>query len=65
MPLLDVDMGDARRTFDTNFFGVLATIQAFAPLLVCFAIHPPDPRSFVLRFVSLKCSALSYKRRSH
>lgn len=34
MPLLDVDLEDARRTFDANFFGVLSTIQGFAPLLI-------------------------------
>lgn len=34
MPLLDVNLADARRTFDANFFGVLSTTQGFAPLLI-------------------------------
>ena len=34
MPLLDTSIPEARRLFDINFFGVLETVQAFAPLLV-------------------------------
>ena len=34
MPMLDVDIKDARRVFDVNYFGVLATVQAFAPLII-------------------------------
>lgn len=33
-PLLDTNMDDARRVFDTNFWSVLAMIQAFASLLI-------------------------------
>ncbi len=34
MPLLDVDLSEARKVFDTNVFGLLATTQSFAPLLL-------------------------------
>lgn len=34
MPTLDVDIEDAKRMFDTNFWGALAVTQAFAPLLI-------------------------------
>ncbi|KAL9620333.1 MAG: hypothetical protein Q9160_005132 [Pyrenula sp. 1 TL-2023] len=33
-PLLDVDLTEARRTFDVNFWAVLEMIQAFSPLLL-------------------------------
>lgn len=33
MPLLDVDLDEARRLFDVNIWGLLAVTQAFAPLL--------------------------------
>lgn len=33
MPLADVDLDRARKVFDINFFGALAVIQAFIPLL--------------------------------
>lgn len=33
-PLLDVDIDEAKKTFDVNVWGVLAMTQAFAPLLV-------------------------------
>lgn len=34
VPALDVDMDQARETFETNFFAVVRLVQAFAPLLV-------------------------------
>lgn len=34
MPMLDTSIAEAKRLFDTNFFGVLETVQAFAPLLI-------------------------------
>ncbi|KAF2996349.1 hypothetical protein E8E14_000155 [Neopestalotiopsis sp. 37M] len=34
MPLLDVNIDDAKRMFDVNFWSILAVTQAFAPLLV-------------------------------
>jgi NAD(P)-dependent dehydrogenase (short-subunit alcohol dehydrogenase family) len=34
MPLLDVDVAHAQRLHDTNVWGVLRTIQAFADLLI-------------------------------
>ena len=34
MPILDVDIDDGKRLFDTNFWGALAVTQAFAPLLI-------------------------------
>lgn len=34
MPMLDVDMVEAKSIFDTNFWGSLAMIQAFGPLLI-------------------------------
>ncbi|KAJ5128076.1 hypothetical protein N7448_008855 [Penicillium atrosanguineum] len=34
MPLLDVDIETAQRTYDTNVWGVLRVTQAFAPLLL-------------------------------
>lgn len=33
-PFLDVELEEARRVFEVNFWGVLAVTQAFAPLLV-------------------------------
>lgn len=33
-PLLDLDIEAAKRVFDVNVWGTIATIQAFAPLLV-------------------------------
>ena len=33
-PLLDVDMAEAKEVFETNVWGPLAMVQAFAPLLV-------------------------------
>lgn len=34
MPLLDVDVNVSRKIFDVNVFGLLETIQKFAPLLI-------------------------------
>lgn len=34
MPMLDIDMTEAKKIFDTNLWGVLAMIQAFGPLIV-------------------------------
>lgn len=34
MPLADVDLNEGRKLFEVNFFGVLAVIQAFLPLLL-------------------------------
>lgn len=34
MPTLDVDIDDAKRIFDVNFWGALAVSQAFVPLLI-------------------------------
>ena len=34
MPLLDVDIEEARKYFDVNFWGVFAVTQAFAPMVV-------------------------------
>ena len=34
MPTLDVNMEEAKRIFDVNFWAVLAVTQAFAPLLI-------------------------------
>lgn len=34
VPALDVDIAEARETFDTNFFGVIMMCQAFVPLLI-------------------------------
>ncbi|KAK2603891.1 hypothetical protein QQS21_003926 [Conoideocrella luteorostrata] len=34
MPLVDVDLENGRKLFDVNFFGVLAVIQTFLPLLM-------------------------------
>ncbi|KAH9892279.1 putative short-chain dehydrogenase/reductase [Xylariomycetidae sp. FL2044] len=34
MPLLDVDIAEAKRTFDVNFWSVLAVTQAFAPMVI-------------------------------
>ena len=34
MPALDTSIGDARRLFDSNFFGVLEMVQAFSHMLV-------------------------------
>lgn len=34
MPALDTSLEDARGQFELNFFGALAMLQAFAPLLV-------------------------------
>ncbi|KAI2011486.1 NADPH-dependent 1-acyl dihydroxyacetone phosphate reductase [Ophidiomyces ophidiicola] len=34
VPALDVDIDEARKTFETNFFGVIRMCKAFAPLLI-------------------------------
>ncbi|KXJ95771.1 hypothetical protein Micbo1qcDRAFT_100210, partial [Microdochium bolleyi] len=34
MPLADQDLGEARRMFEINYFGLLAVTQAFLPLLL-------------------------------
>ena len=34
MPLLDVDIGEAKKHFDVNFWSLLAVTQAFAPMLI-------------------------------
>ena len=34
MPILDVDLDAAKKLFDVNLWGVIATIQTFAPLLI-------------------------------
>lgn len=34
MPTLDVDIDEAKRMFDTNFWGALEVTQAFAPLVI-------------------------------
>ena len=34
IPALDLDIEDAKRMFEVNFWGVLRMIQAFAPLLI-------------------------------
>lgn len=33
-PALDVDIGEAKRMFDTNYWGALEVTQKFAPLLI-------------------------------
>ena len=33
-PLLDVDIDDAKRAYDTNFWSMLVMIQTFAPMLI-------------------------------
>ncbi|KAG6183812.1 hypothetical protein E4U27_007593 [Claviceps purpurea] len=34
MPAIDVDLDDARHTFETNFFAILAMVKAFSRLLI-------------------------------
>lgn len=34
MPTVDINIEDAKEMFDTNLWGALAMIQAFAPLIV-------------------------------
>lgn len=34
MPVLDIDIEDAKRIFDTNFWGALSVMQAFSPLVI-------------------------------
>ena len=34
MPFLDLDMDEAKKLFDMNFWGVLAATKAFAPMLI-------------------------------
>ena len=34
MPTLDLDIAQGKRLFDVNFWGALAVIQAFAPLVI-------------------------------
>ncbi len=34
MPALDVDIEEARKVFDVNFWGALGVTQNFAPLLI-------------------------------
>jgi len=34
MPLLDVDIEDAKKMFDTNVWGLLGVTKVFAPLVI-------------------------------
>ena len=34
VPATDIDMDEVRQTFETNIFGVMAMVQAFAPFLI-------------------------------
>jgi 1-acylglycerone phosphate reductase len=34
MPLLDADISEVKRVFETNVVGIIIALQAFAPLLV-------------------------------
>jgi 1-acylglycerone phosphate reductase len=34
MPLLDSDIAEVRRVYETNVVGIILTVQAFAPLLI-------------------------------
>lgn len=34
MPMLDVYIDEAKKAFDTNFWGMLQTVQVFAPMLI-------------------------------
>ncbi|KAH7369141.1 short chain dehydrogenase [Plectosphaerella cucumerina] len=34
IPATDIDLDEVRATYETNVFGVMATVQAFAPLLI-------------------------------
>jgi 1-acylglycerone phosphate reductase len=34
MPLLDADIDEVKRVYDTNVFGTIRAIQAFAPMLI-------------------------------
>ncbi|KAJ4300828.1 hypothetical protein N0V90_002916 [Kalmusia sp. IMI 367209] len=34
MPALDIDLNEARKVFDVNFFGILELIQVFSPMLI-------------------------------
>lgn len=34
MPMLDTSITEAKKLFDANFFGVLETVQVFAPMLI-------------------------------
>ena len=34
MPTLDASIADAKQLFDVNFFGIVETVQAFAPMLI-------------------------------
>jgi 1-acylglycerone phosphate reductase len=37
MPLLDSDVKEVRRVYETNVIGIILTVQAFAPLLIAAA----------------------------
>ena len=34
MPMLDVSIDEAKKLYDTNFWGMLQTVQVFAPMLI-------------------------------
>jgi 1-acylglycerone phosphate reductase len=34
MPVVDIEIAEAKRIFDTNFWGALTVIQSFAPLVI-------------------------------
>ncbi|KAE9374132.1 NAD(P)-binding protein [Stipitochalara longipes BDJ] len=42
MPLLDSNVAEVKRVYETNVLGIILTVQAFAPLLIAAASKPPS-----------------------
>jgi NADP-dependent 3-hydroxy acid dehydrogenase YdfG len=40
MPLLNVDIGDLKRVYETNVLGIITTVQILAPSLIAAASNP-------------------------
>ena len=47
MPLVDVDMSEARKIFELNVFALLAVTQAFVPLLLNSSRQCTPPRTLL------------------
>ena len=70
IPATDISLPDVRQTFETNVFGVMAMVQAFAPLLVAArglvvnvaSLAALTPYCFGSVYCATKGAVVSYSR---